>query len=80
MSIEKLKKALREEKIIYGIDNTIKDLKLGKAKCVFLAKNCPDKIREEIKKYKTEVIELEESSDEIALVCKRPHQIIVLSC
>jgi len=80
MSVEKLKKALKEEKIIYGIDNTIKNLKLGKTKSVFLAKNCPVEIREEIKKYKIEVIELDESSDEIALICKRPHQIIVLSC
>lgn len=80
MSLDKLKKVLKEGKVVYGTERTLENLKLGKTKYVFLSKNCPEEIKEKIKKYKTEVIELEETSDEIALICKRPHNITVLSC
>lgn len=80
MSLEKLRKAIKEEKIIYGTERTLKNLRLGKTKTVFLSGNCPDSIKEKIKKYKTEIIELAETSEELALICKRPHSITVLSC
>lgn len=80
MSLDKLQKSLKEDKIIFGTDKTLKNLKLGKTKRVFLASNCPKDVREGIKKYDVEVVELKESSDEVALICKRPHSIIVLSC
>jgi len=79
MSLDKLKKALKQEKIIYGTEKTLKNLRLGKTKTVFLAGNCPIEAREKMKKYKIDIIELEESGDEIALICKRPHSISVLS-
>ena len=80
MSLDELKKALKEKTIVFGTERTLKNLKLGKTKKVFLASNCPDKIREEIKSYGVEVIELKEPNTEIALICKRPHDISVLSC
>lgn len=79
MSLEKLRKAIKEEKIIYGTERTLKNLRLGKTKIVFLSENCPNLIKEKIKKYKTEIIELGETSEELALICKRPHSITVLS-
>ena len=79
MSLPKFKKALREKKLIYGTERTLKNLKLGKTTAVFLAKNCPDKIREVVKMYKVEVVEMSEPADELALICKRPHAIAVIS-
>ena len=80
MSITKLTKALREHKVVFGTKKTIQNLKLGKAKVVFLAKNCPSETKDKIKSYeKIEVIELDEDSNEVALLCKRPHNISVLS-
>ncbi|MEK6934384.1 MAG: ribosomal L7Ae/L30e/S12e/Gadd45 family protein [Nanoarchaeota archaeon] len=79
MTLEKLRKALKDEKVIFGTEKTLKNLRLGKTKAVFIASNCPTDIKEKIKKYKVEVIELKEPNDEIALICKRPHSISILS-
>jgi len=79
MSLIQLRKAIKENKIVYGSEKTLKNLKLGKTHTVFLAGNCPEELRKKIKSYLVEIIELEETSDEIALLCKRPHSLIVLS-
>jgi ribosomal protein L30E len=71
---------LKEKNIIFGTEKTLKNLKNGKCKKVFLSSNCPDRIRKEIKDFDVEVIELKEPNTEIALVCKRPHPVSVLSC
>ena len=80
MTIAKLRTALKDDKVIFGTEKTLKNIKLGKAKAVFLSSNCPEKIKNEIKSYKgIEVIELKEPSDEVALICKRPHVVSVIS-
>lgn len=80
MSIAKLKKAIKEEKLIYGTNQTLKNLKLGITKVVFLASNCPETTKKIVKGYgNVEIIELNVPNDEIAMICKRPHPISVLS-
>ena len=79
-NLDELKKALKEKKLIFGAERTLKNLKFGKCKKVFLSSNCSPKVREEIKSFGVEVIELSEPNTEIALLCKRPHSISVLSC
>ena len=79
MSGDKLKKALKDPNLTYGTELTLKKLKLGKIKTVLLAKNCPEQIKKKISSYKIEIIQLEDDSEEIALLCKRPHWISVLS-
>lgn len=79
MSLSELKKALKEKNLVFGCKRTLKNLRLGKCKKVFLASNCPEKIKEDIKSYDAEIVELKEPSAEIALICKRPHGISVLS-
>ncbi len=79
MSLSKLKSVLKEKNIVYGAERTLKNLKMGKTKIVFLASNCPKDIRDKIKSYDVEVIEMEEPSEEMALICKRAHSILVLS-
>ena len=79
MSLAELKKALKEKTVVFGTDKTLKNLKLGKCKKVFISSNCPSKVREEIKSYSVDVVELKEPNTELALICKRPHNISVLS-
>ena len=79
-NLQELKKALKEKTVVFGTKRTLKNLKLGKCKKVFISSNCPKLVREEIKSYDVEVIELDEPNTEIALICKRPHPISVLSC
>lgn len=83
MSMNELKKALKEKGLVFGTNRTIRNLKSGKAKAVFLAKNCPKNVREDVKYYselcKAKVYELEEPNDELALICKKNFPVSVLS-
>lgn len=79
-----LKKVIKDQKVIIGTERTIKNLKLGKAKKVFLASNCPKKVKEEIlylaKLANAQVEELDIPDEEVGMVCKKGFRISVLSC
>lgn len=83
MSLIELRKALKEKKIIIGTEKTLKSIKSGKVSKVFLAKNCPDDVKQSVERYaeisKIDVVQLKESNEEIAMICKKPFPIGVLS-
>lgn len=83
MSIIDLKKALKEKTIVFGSKVTLKNLKRGKVKKVFISGNCPRETRESIEYYtklaNAEVVHLKENSDEINVICKKPFPITVVS-
>lgn len=78
---DELTKALNEKNLVIGADKAIKNLKKGKSKKVLIANNCPEKIKQEIIKYKdkAEIIQLEINSEELNVRCKKPFNIAVLS-
>jgi len=78
---DELAKALKEKTLTIGADRTIKNLEKGKVKKVFIAKNCPNKIKDEIMKHKDkiEVVELDINNEELNVVLKKPFNISVLS-
>lgn len=82
MSLADLKKAVKEEKLIFGTDRTLKMIRRGKAKKVFISSNCPKQVREDIKHYAgiadIEVEELKEPNEELGIICKKPFPISVL--
>ncbi|HLC56189.1 MAG TPA: ribosomal L7Ae/L30e/S12e/Gadd45 family protein [Candidatus Nanoarchaeia archaeon] len=81
MSIENLKKALKEEKLIYGKDETLKKIKSGKVSEVFLSSNCPKELKEDILHYSKianiKVDQLDVPNDELGIICKKPFSISV---
>lgn len=83
MSLAELMKALKEKSIVFGSKETIKNLKRGTVKRVFLASNCPKKIAKEVDYYaklgKVELIKLDQPNDELALLCKKPYPVTVVS-
>ena len=79
MSLDELRTALKEQTCTFGTNLTLKHLKLGTVKKVFLASNCPKKVKDEITQYPVAVVELKEPSTEIALLCKKPFAVSVLS-
>ena len=80
MSIELLKKSLKEDKLVYGFQSTLKNIKNGKTTKVFLASNCPEKFKEEVKKYSSiNVNELKEPNKELSLICKKKFAVNILS-
>lgn len=83
MSIEDLKKALKEGKLIIGINRTTKLLKNGKINQIFIASNCKQEIKENLK-YLSKISnarfsELKENNEELGAVCKKSFSISVAS-
>ncbi len=81
--IEDLRQALKEKEMVYGTKKTIKKLMQGKVAKVFLASNCPDKVRQDVKHYAqlsgADVVELDVPDEEVGLICKKQFSITVLS-
>ncbi|MCD4760148.1 ribosomal L7Ae/L30e/S12e/Gadd45 family protein [archaeon] len=79
MTIDNLKKATKEKKLIIGTERTIKKLKTTTVKEVFISKNCPPALKKEVKKYGEiagiQITELKETNEEIGAICKKPFSI-----
>ena len=83
MSLEELRKILKEKKVVFGSERTLKMLKNNKLNGIYLASNCPNKVKESIKYYaklsNVNVVELEQANDELGVICKKPFSISVLA-
>ena len=84
MSLENLKKAIKEETLTIGTERTLKALKQGKTKEVFVSKNCPDLLRTQVKRYGEisgiKITELNETNNEIGTLCKKPFSVNLCCC
>lgn len=83
MSVEELKKALKEKTCTFGVRETEKNLKLGKASTVFLSKDCSARVREKMHHYKkvgsVHIVELDINGHEVGALSKKQFSISVLS-
>ncbi|MBT5022310.1 50S ribosomal protein L30 [Candidatus Woesearchaeota archaeon] len=81
-AITEIKKLLKEEKLVFGADRTLKGLRTGGIAKVFLAANCDIDTLADFKHCcklgNVECIELEYTNEELGDICKRPHNIKVL--
>jgi len=81
--IDDIKKLLKSKNLVIGTQRTMRYLKTGKLSKVYISSNCPAEIKEDIKYYSelssTPVVELEQSNEEIGILCKKPFFISVLS-
>lgn len=75
-----LREDLKKGKVIFGLQNTMKKLKKGEAKKVYISFNCPDKegIMRQAKLTGVELIQLEETNNQLGVICKKPYAISVL--
>ncbi|MBI4155490.1 ribosomal L7Ae/L30e/S12e/Gadd45 family protein [Candidatus Woesearchaeota archaeon] len=82
-NLELLKEDLKKKSPIIGANFALGLLKSGKAKKVYVAKNCPKDLKEGLKRYsgifKSEYYELDMNSDELGTLCKKPFSIAVLT-
>lgn len=83
MSLEKLKKALREKEVTIGSNDTLKKVKGGKVSTVFLAKDCRPDVRKQMAHYAklkaVDVIDIDMTATELGTVCKKQYPVSVLS-
>ena len=73
--LKQLKEDAQSGKAIIGTDLVLKGLRAGKIGKVFLARNCLQKTKEDIHYYaslaKVPVVELEQSNEEVGVLCKK---------
>jgi len=85
MGVEEIKMVMLNtpEKIVIGSRRTIKYLKLGKIKKVFMAKNVPEDIKKDIEYYSllsgAEVEMLNITNEDLGAVLKKPFRVAVVS-
>ncbi|MBT3691299.1 50S ribosomal protein L30e [Candidatus Woesearchaeota archaeon] len=77
--MDNLKKALKDNKLIVGSDETLKLLKKGKTKEAFVSSNCQAESLNSLEKYceinKCKLDKLKENSKELGAICKKPFSI-----
>ena len=82
MSVADIKKAIKDKKIFYGSDITIKMIKTGKVTEVYVASNCPERIKKDLWENcgiaNIKLNEIEESNEELGNICKKPFSVSVL--
>ena len=80
-SIAEIKKEVEKGNVLIGTNETLKNIKLGKVKKVFVTSNCP--VKEEIEHLckigKVESVHLDYPNDELGIICKKSFSISVLS-
>ncbi len=76
-------KKLKSEKIIFGQNNVLKALKLGKVKSVVFTLDTPKNIKKEIETQaelsNSEVNEISVKNKELGMICRRPHGILMIA-
>ncbi len=81
-SINEIKKGIKENRAVIGTELTLKSLKLGKLKKVYMTSNCPAKVKGDIEHYsrlaKTETESLDIPNDELGVICKKQFSISVM--
>ncbi len=82
-SLEILKAELKKKKPIIGANSALKLVKNSRAKQIYVSKNCPTNLKEDLKRYseifKAEYHELDINSEELGVLCKKTFPIAVLS-
>jgi len=72
---KELKSKIQAGNAIIGNSRVVKALQAGKIKTVFIAKNCPTKIRDDLLYYAklagAEVVGLEQNNEELGTICKK---------
>ena len=80
--VAEIKKLLGTKKLLLGTSTTIKNLKRGETKKVYLSSNCPSSVKEDITHYgkigNAEIVQLTQANDEIGSICKKTFSISVI--
>ena len=75
--------AVKSGKVELGSRNAIRNAKLGKARLIILASNCPTQIAERIqfllRHSQTRLLRLPKTSLELGSICGRPHRVASLT-
>ena len=81
-ALTELRKHVQGSKFVMGTDEVMKHLRHSRLAKVFVASNCPDKMKGDIRHYCSvagcELVELAVPNDELGVMCKKPFSIVVV--
>lgn len=81
--VTEIKKLLKENKLVFGTDLTMKGIRNKSLDKIFVANNCPLDIKDDIRHYaeisEIEVVDLKLSNSELGDICKKPFHVSVIS-
>jgi len=75
---EMIRKAIRENRVLFGYRECLKYIRNNVPEVVIIAKNAPERIRKVILSSNVKVIVFEGSSKDLGTICGRPHPITTL--
>lgn len=80
--VSEIKKLLKENKLVFGSDEVLKGLRLGRFSKIFLASNSSAGLKEDVNNYASvsgvEVVTTALQNTELGDLCKKPFAITVL--
>ncbi len=80
--VAEIKKLLESDKLILGVDETIKGLRAGKVKKVFMSSNASPESKASVERFcsmsDVDCVEMTETSDEVGTLCKKPFAVSVI--
>ena len=81
-NVSEVKKLMVASKLVLGADETLKLLRQGRLARVYLSTKCSPQVKSDIelacKTAGIDVVELNQSSEEIGVLCKKPFAISVV--
>ncbi|HIH38870.1 ribosomal L7Ae/L30e/S12e/Gadd45 family protein [Candidatus Woesearchaeota archaeon] len=81
-TVKDIKALLEKKKILIGTKTTLKALRAGKLAKAFLAINCSEATKEDLRHYTTgssvEVVQTHLNSEELGVVCKKSFTVSLL--
>ena len=81
--LDELRSALEEKNIVIGSKQTIKHLKLKKAKLIVVASNCPENVKKDIEQYSKltgiKVEKFDGTAKQLGVFCGKPFAIATLA-
>lgn len=82
MSVDEIKKKIKSDELILGIEETLKALRSNELVKIFIASNAPEKIVKDVEYYagivEVEVEKLDIPNDELGVICKKPFSILCI--
>ena len=80
--IKEIKQLLKTKKLVFGTEQTIKNIKQDKIERFFISSNCKDATKKDLQHYakivKVECVDLKSSNKDVGIICKKPFSISVV--
>lgn len=80
--VAEIKKLFEQDKLVIGTDETLKGIRAGKIKRVFLSSNASPETKASIERFcsinQVDSVEIDQSSEEVGTLCKKPFAVSVI--